>query len=185
MIPSGESIRVVHPLFQVEGGGSIPTSPLQLIVNRVAMETAIALNYIWHSRLPEFRHPPEKCIAFSAEYADRFYAVAIWSQPTARALNHKGMYELRRMAISDDAPRNTASRMLSVMRKLIARLRPDVQMLISYQDADVHAGTIYKAAGWEPRNVSSVSGKGWNSRSPNAMQSKANKVRWECAARCG
>ena len=31
----GERIRVVHPLFQVEGGGSIPTSPLQLTVGRI------------------------------------------------------------------------------------------------------------------------------------------------------
>ena len=30
--------RLVHPLFQAEGGGSIPTSPLQLHVGRIAVK---------------------------------------------------------------------------------------------------------------------------------------------------
>ena len=179
MIPSGDSIRVVHPLFQTEGGGSIPTSPLQLVMNWMPMLYALQLNSAWHSSLPEFKYPPEKCMAIGAQFSGRYFAIAIWSQPSARGLNNKGMYELRRLAISDDAPKNTASRMLRVMRYIVAKRRPDVAILISYQDADVHTGTIYKAAGWRPVNSSVVSAKGWNTRSPNSMQSIANKVRWE------
>ena len=52
------------------------------------------------------------------------------------------------MAIAPDAPKNTASRMLAIMARLIKRKFPNVVMLISYQDTEVHTGTIYKAAGW-------------------------------------
>ena len=57
MIPSGESIRVVHPLFQEEGGGSIPTSPLQLYIGRLHYKTAEGLVREWHSRLPLVAKP--------------------------------------------------------------------------------------------------------------------------------
>jgi hypothetical protein len=178
----GDSTRVVHPLFQEEEGGSTPTSPLQLQVGRITVVAAIRLNFIWHSRLPDFRYPPEKCIAYGAEHDGIFFAAAIWSQPSARMLNHRGMYELRRLAIAPDAPKNTASRMLRVMRLLLRRLRPDLRTLISYQDTAVHTGGIYKAAGWAPASTSAASGLGWNTRSPNEMEAKAPKVRWEIAA---
>ena len=116
MSPSGESIRVVHPLFPVEGGGSIPTSPLQLHVGEVSVVKAIDLNALWHSRLPNVirgnidrnRHS----ICFAAEHAGTFYASAIWSSPVAGDLLTKGEFwlELRRFAIANDAPKNTASR---------------------------------------------------------------------------
>ncbi len=181
MNQSGESIRVVHPLFQTEGGGSTPTSPLQLRLGWIPMFKALQLNSLWHSRLPEFRYPPEKCLAIGAECDGIYYAVAIWSQPSARMLNNLGMYELRRLAIAPDAPRNTASRMLRVMRSMISKKRPGTKTLISYQDVEVHTGAIYRAAGWVSANTSKVSESGWNTRSPHTMQSKAPKVRWEYA----
>jgi len=94
------------------------------------------------------------------------------------------------MAVAPDAPHCTASRFLNEMVRCIAREFPDVERVISYQDREVHTGTIYKAAGWtvghvsEPR-VRDRSGKRagtrrmyrWNlnGRSPDA----AGKVRWE------
>jgi hypothetical protein len=178
----GDSTRVVHPLFQEEEGGSTPTSPLQLRVGRITMERAIAMNRLWHSRLPEFTSPPERCIAFGAEYDGAFYVSAIWSPPLARMLNNTGRYELRRMAIAPDAPPNTGSRMLRVMRLLLRKMRPDLARLISYQDTGVHEGTIYKAAGWEA--VRTDVGGEWirNGRSSISAQAATPKVRWEIAA---
>lgn len=175
----GESIRVVHPLFQTEGGGSIPTSPLQLFIGWIPMFKALQLNSEWHSRLPEFKYPPEKCLSIGAEFNGVYYAAAIWSPPSARMLNNRGMYELRRLAISPDSPKNTASRMLRIMRLLICKKRPDVTTLISYQDTEVHSGAIYKAAGWKQGATNSVGATGWNTRSPNKMQSTSKKIRWE------
>jgi hypothetical protein len=85
------------------------------------------------------------------------------------------------MAVSDDAPKNTASRMLKVMAMLIRKERPDTQGLVSYQDTDVHAGTIYKAAGWHPRTMKDSQSK-WampNRNRVNGPASESVKVRWE------
>ena len=178
----GDSIRVVHPLFQGEGGGSIPTSPLQLHVGFIEMEKAIELNGAWHSRLPAFTQPKGAgCIGMGAEYDGIFYAVAIWSPPMARMLNHQGIYELRRLAICNDAPKHTASRMLKVMRLLIARRMPNLKKLISYQDTAVHSGAIYRAAGWVSANLSS--GGEWKRERhfANPAQAPTPKIRWEYA----
>lgn len=180
----GDSIRVVHPLFHGEGGGSTPTSPLQLRFGFVSMRVAIALNELWHSRLPAFTSPPERCIGMAAEYDGCYFAAAIWSPPLARMLNHQGIYELRRLAIAPDAPKQTASRMLRIMRLLIKRRMPDLTRLISYQDTAVHDGTIYKAAGW----IEARTDKGgeWarphlKGRDTGPTQSASPKVRWEYA----
>lgn len=175
-----ESVRVAHPLFQGEGGGSTPTSALQLTVVGCRIEDAVRLNRLWHSRLPMFRNP-NACESYAADYEGTYYAVAIWSHPVARLLNGKGYWELRRLAIAPDAPKNTASRMLRVMGILIARARPEVRTLLSYQDTDVHTGTIYKAAGWTPRLMSDSQTK-WdmpNRQREDGPASKSVKVRWE------
>ena len=153
MIPSGDSIRVVHPLFPVEGGGSTPTSPLQLHVGEIDLDLAIRLNALWHSRLPNVvknnvqrvRH----LMCLAAEFSGLFYMSAIWTDPIARLLNGRNWIELRRMAISDDAPKNTGSRTLRIMRAIVKGRWPHLQRAISYQDCDVHLGTIYRADGWQ------------------------------------
>jgi hypothetical protein len=137
---------------------------------------------LWHSRLPKVdksnmvrtRH----LWCLGAEHGGRWYAVAIWTNPIARRFNDRPWLELRRLAIADDAPPNTASRMLGVMARLL-RKKFLVEKLISYQDTAVHAGTIYSAAGWEA--VKSESMGNWNvpSRSRAAPQAPSLKVRWE------
>ena len=177
----GDCIREVHPLFQEEGGGSIPTSPLQFHIGQMDVWRAIEINRAWHSRVPEFASPPGHCRAFGAEFDGRFYAVAIWSPPVARMLNGTGRYELRRLAIAEDAPPNAASRMLRVMRLLIGREMPLIEILISYQDTGSHQGTIYKAAGWRPVRLDR--GGEWTrpSRPRAVVQAGTPKVRWEIA----
>lgn len=178
---SGDGIRVVHPLFQAEGDGAIPISPLQLHLGWITGELALKLNELWHSRLPKFTSPPgaSDWRAIGAMYANRFYAVAIWSLPIARRLNNSGRYEMRRLAIAPDAPKNTASRMLRVMRVMIRQTIPEVKTLISYQDTEVHTGAIYRAAGWRVAAAHKTPHEGWMTRSPNLAQSNADKIRWE------
>jgi hypothetical protein len=139
---------------------------------------AIRLNEAWHSRLPKIGNGMN-CEAYGAVFDNRYYAIALWSSPVARLLNNRGMWELRRMAISHDAPKNTGSRMLSVMASIIRKEYPSIKILISYQDTDVHTGTIYKAAGWTAtaRNKEGS----WNrpNRYRPAAQSTSPKIRWE------
>lgn len=147
----------------------------------IDVKVAVILNRLWHSSLPVFTGLPEKCKAIVAEHGGLYYAAAIWSPPVARKLNWTGRYELRRFAISGDAPKNTASRMLRVMRLLVTRKFPDVEILISYQDKDSHMGTIYRAAGWVPVAENEVPAEGWHTRPGRAAtQTNAAKVRWEC-----
>lgn len=174
----GESIEAMHPLFQTGEGGSLPTSPLQLEIGTIPIRRAIDLNRKWHSRLPEITNR-QACLAFGAVFDGAYYATAIWGPPIAREYNGRGYFELRRMAIANTAPRYTASRMLRVMRLLLGKLRPDVCKLISYQDTEVHAGTIYRAAGWKPIGIKKNIGTGWNTRDRPAMQTAADKIRWE------
>ena len=175
---SGDSIRVVHPLFQGEGDGAIPISPLQLEIQEMPMKIALGLNDFWHSRLPQLTNW-QGCEAFGAFYKNLYYAVAIWGRPVARAYNGKGYWELRRMAIADDSPKNTASRMIRIMKLMIRKKRPEIVRLISYQDTGVHKGTIYRASGWNIGGRKKNIGTGWNTRKRNMMQTTSDKIRWE------
>lgn len=178
-----EGVRVAHPLFQAEGGGASPTSALQLRLEEIDAKTAKALNRLWHSRLPRIGDPLSVFTAgvcYGAEFDGLYYAVAIWTHPVNRSLPQDWL-ELRRLAIAPDAPRNTASRLLGVMAKLLAKKRPEVPRFISYQDADVHTGSIYRAAGWTPAAVSARRVSPWNNRTRRrpAAQSAAPKHRWD------
>ena len=177
---SGDSVRVAQPLFPVEGQGSIPMSPLQFEIKIIDIDKTIQLNKYWHSRLPIISNA--KCgdtISFGAIYKNIYFACAIWSRPIARAYNNCGYLELRRMAISQDSPKNTASRMIKIMTNIIKKQMPEIVKLISYQDTEVHTGTIYKASGWVIGGYKKNIGTGWNTRPRRKMQTASDKIRWE------
>lgn len=172
-----DSTRLVHPLFQEEGDGSTPISALSLRLVRVPHALARRLNRLWHSRLPRVGAGSRAC--YAAEFDGLYFAVAVWSRPVARLLPQWEWLELQRLAIAPDAPKNTASRMLAVMARLIRCDFPAVTRLISYQDTEVHTGTIYRAAGWTA-TAASVGGE-WDrpSRPERKAQSATPKQRWE------
>ena len=128
-------------------------------------------------------------LAFAASYGGVVYGVALWNNPSARMLPNTWL-ELRRLAISPDAPHCAASFMLGKMAKWIKLNMPEVERLISYQDMDVHAGTIYKAAGWrvgyiskrrtrdrsKPRRGTS---RNYRSNANGTEPDSAPKARWE------
>ena len=184
-----DSTRVVLPLFQADDDGSIPISPLHLRIGRISIERAKALNHAWHSQLPIFETGfCQNGWAYGAEYKNRYYAVAIWSNPVALNLPQQAWLELRRFAIAPDAPKNTASRLLRIMRTRITRDFPLVERLVSYQDEDRHLGTIYKASGWVPTHRHA--GGSWSrpmatnlngsSRTrPDLNGATGPKIRWE------
>lgn len=178
MLNRAGSVRVAHPLFQVEGGGSTPTSALCLRFSEAHLKTAKALNAALHSRLPKFARPTCR-VAYTAEFDGLYYASAIWTNPLARMLPQMEWMELNRMAIAPDAPKNTASRMLGWMARDIGTRFPDVRVLISYQECDHHTGGIYRAAGW----VATVRSDGgeWASVSKTraAVVRGGPKQRWE------
>lgn len=172
------------PLFE-NNNYTNPKSPLDLEIIIIGVNFACELNEKWHSRLPHINASNvlrnTHYICFAAKYKGRFYAVAIWSSPVAqnRFRNGENILELRRLAICEDAPKYTASRMLSIMTKVIKNKFPAINKLISYQDTEVHAGTIYKASNWIIGNKSN--GISWTTktRKRNKEQTIAPKIRWE------
>jgi len=188
----GDGAVVAQSLFQLDifyekDGGLIPTSPLQLVFERCDIKLAVELNRKWNSRVPELGNAFH-CFAYCAKFDGKYYAVALWSHPVARHFNGKGYLELRRMAICSEAPKFTASRMISRMTKDIFRSRKEICKLISYQDCAVHKGTIYKACGWIPSYYRDRGKeKAWTNRIGRVAQTgtdivgKCNsaKMRWE------
>jgi hypothetical protein len=145
---------------------------------------AAMYNSLWHRTMPYIGLPGMCVPSFAASFANVYYAVALWSLPIAanRLKDGYECLELRRFAIAPDAPKNTASFMLSRMRKAIKGDMPEIKRLISYQDTGAHQGTIYKAAGWLATCKSEYVSWEHHSKRPGSMeQSTADKVRWECA----
>lgn len=131
-----------------------PDSPKKFILKQIDVDLAMSLNKQWHSRLPEtvkgnlLRN--RNYIFFGAFYKNNYFAAAIWTTPVAanRLRDGQNCLELRRLAISDDAPKYTATWMISKMIKVIRKELPSVHTLVSYQDTGVHTGTIYAASNW-------------------------------------
>jgi hypothetical protein len=111
---------------------------------------AKTLNAQWHSRLPVYETGfcLNSIVSYGLYYEGFIFGIAIWTNPVSPALPQHTWLELRRMALGPGVPKNTASRMLRVMRVLIRQRYPNIIKLISYQDEDTHRGTIYKASGW-------------------------------------
>jgi hypothetical protein len=161
-------------------------SPKELVYEVIKAKLACELNDKWHSRLPYIhwsnvvRNTAYVCFGAKGEDGE-YVAVGIWSSPVAqnRFKYGKQMLELRRMAISDGCPKNTATHMLRFMRRWIMANKPTIAMLISYQDTEVHLGTIYKADNWVEASLSQ--GLAWTTttRKRNKEQSLAPKIRWE------
>jgi len=159
------------------------TNNLNIEIIETSAAVACKLNELWHSRLPQL-HPSnvwrsKNYICFLFMIDEAVVGVGIWSSPVARMLNNKILLELRRLALSKHCPKNTATYVLARMTKNIKEKFPEVEKLISYQDTEVHLGTIYKAANWKQTNTST--GGEWTrqSRGRTKAQTSVPKVRWE------
>lgn len=154
--------------------------------HRISLELAKTANKKWHRTLPRFgtgfceymKYP-----AFGATFSGTLYAVAIWSNPVARLLPQQEWLELRRLAISEAAPKFTASWMIGKMVKDIKRTMTHIKRLISYQDCDAHTGTIYKASGWIPTVVATSNEWNMPGRPRPMSQRTSDKQRWELVIR--
>ena len=130
-------------------------SPTEISIEETRAQIACMLNEVWHSKLPDIhwsnvvRNKHYICYVF--KYKEAIIGVGIWSSPVAanRLKDGDRVLELRRLALSDVCPKNTASFVISYMVKDIKKRFPELIRLISYQDTDVHLGTIYKASNYK------------------------------------
>ena len=171
-----------------ESTRTVVTSPTVFALTKISAKNACELNARWHSRFPYIHWSNvvrnSHYVCFTADYEALPYAVGIWSSPVAanRLKNGKNILELRRLAICPQAPKNTATWMIAQMVKEIKSTFPNIVKVISYQDTEVHLGTIYKAANWTPVSQSQLD---WTTatRKRNPVQSSAPKIRWEFVIR--
>lgn len=161
----------------------IPNSPKLMHLKQIGVRHAMRWNEMWHSRLPTtvegnlLRNT--RYIFYGAEYCDHCFASAIWTDPVANNRLSKDYIwlELRRLAIAPDAPKFTATWMIAKMVKAIKKQFPEVTRLVSYQDTEVHSGTIYAASNWIQDSISANAS--WNeTRKRNKEQSLSTKKRW-------
>ena len=158
----------------------------EIEVQETRAQIACMLNELWHSKLPKIHWSNvvrnKHYVCYAIKYKQAIIGVAIWSSPVAanRFKDGDKLLELRRLALSDVCPRNTASFVISSMIKDIKVRFPELIRLVSYQDTEAHLGTIYKASNWTaaPTQTSLLD---WTTskRKRSSLQSTANKVRWE------
>ena len=160
-----------------------PTALADFTVREVSPSMASAMVRLWHSVLPNI--PPTNIqrnrhyACFAMVIGGYAFAIAVYSSPVNRHLDDGHTLELRRLAISPKCPRNSATWFMARCERAIAGKLPCIRLLVSYQDVDTHAGTIYKAGNW--KMAADVRYTPWRKtrtdRAPS--QSKAKKVRWE------
>lgn len=160
-----DGARVAQPLFQTADGGSRPTSALSLWFSKVDFNRASDLNRLWHSRFPETGGGNAR-VCYAAEFQGIFYAAAIWTNPSSPKLPQREWLMLKRWAIADDAPKNTASRMDGWMFRDLKKRFPEATKAVSYSDPDKHDGGIYRACGWSEGETTArkTAGKNWKNR---------------------
>jgi hypothetical protein len=176
---SAEGVPAARLPNRAGRGSSTLTSALSIRFETIDLQTALYLNGLWHSRLPQLDRRVAAWLCYGAKCEDSYLAAAVWSLPVARLLPQDGScLELRRFALGPTTPTNTASRMLGWMVRDIARRRPQVHRVVSYQDQEVHNGTIYKASGWTP--TPAPNGGEWNNTNRRRIARRIKmKVRWE------
>ena len=145
---------VEQPLFQVEDGGSNPTSPLQLFCRPVNKLTAKNFYKKWH-------YLGDQGFLSTVNYGAYFdgYIVGVITFAGVSAVEtikgifgtseQKGFWEIKRLAMTDGCPKNSESRFIAVSIRLLRKAYL-TKAIITYADtAQGHEGTIYKASGFK------------------------------------
>jgi hypothetical protein len=170
MIICGDSSKAEQSLFQTIDGGAIPTSPLQLFIKEINKETAKTAYRNWHYL---GKKGFISVVSYGA-YFDNWLVGAISFHPPSSEETVKGIFgntdqvgiwEIGRLAMSDNCPKNSESRFIAISIKLLRR-NYTVKAVITYADTSQgHLGTIYKASGFEymgltaPKNDFWINGK--------------------------
>ena len=140
----GDSSMIEQDLFQCQDGGSIPTSPLQVVVIDKKIASRFILEKHYSHRMPIFWY------GFGLVENRRIVGVIVYGQPSAPiqiyAFKNRDfkMIELSRLVIQTKT-RNAASFLISHSLKML----PTPCSVISYADSEYnHCGYVYQATNW-------------------------------------
>ena len=137
------------PLFQVEDGGSIPTSTLQFLIRPIDNKTAEKWVIKWHY---SHRIPTGKNICYGLYASGNLYAVIVYgigvNPYQAKFLGVNRVLEIKRMCRAEPALNYPLSRFIAISSKMVAKEYP-FDCLIAFADPEQgHEGTVYKASGF-------------------------------------
>ncbi len=139
--------------FLSDEGGSIPTSPLQYHIRKVNSLTASNFYSRWHYLgNTDFI----STVNYGAYFENICHGVISYGSPNAKKMKNyydentqKGWWEIKRLAMVDDAPKNSESRFIKVSRILL-RKEFFVKGILTLADTSVnHTGIIYRASGFK------------------------------------
>lgn len=99
----------------------------------------------WHSTLPA---PVGWRVAFILSDGFHILGASTWGRPVARLEDQETTLEHTRMALSPDAPRNSATWFIAQNRKWIREHMPSITRLIAYVNGTVHTGVTYRGDNW-------------------------------------
>ena len=95
----------------------------------------------------------------------------------------KGWYEIKRLAMADECPKNSESRFIGIAIRLL-RKAFEVKGIITYADSGVHEGIIYRATGFEYKGLTAAKSDFWvNGAIQQRGKTKGIKGDWKPRSR--
>lgn len=152
----GDSLIVEHQLNLIEDRGAIPTSPLDIWFRQIVRTDSA--NRIFEKHHYAHRAVPIN-VSFGAYKKDSLKALVgaiSFGKPASPSLcdgccgkeNSHRIYELNRLWMSDECPKNSESRFIGWSLRTLKKMEPN-WILVSYADKAMnHTGTIYRATNW-------------------------------------
>lgn len=137
--------------FQLDEGGSQPTSPLHLWPDPDGFHVGTLEDANWLLQARHYLGPIDWARLVICQWADgRVVGCSVWKEPTARRLPADGTWmELARWCLTPEGGKNAGSRMHKVALVELRKRFSELTTLVSYSDPSVgHSGTLYKACGW-------------------------------------
>ena len=132
--------RILTPLFDAKWRSECAVRPMPL----ADASAFIAAHYLR-------KRPAIVLLCLGMYHKDTPVGCIIYAAPPREADVRYGgkTWELARLYLIDEIPRNAETWLIGKSVKFIKREHPDVTCLLSYADPSAgHAGTIYRAANW-------------------------------------
>lgn len=142
-----------NELFQELDGGASPTSPLQFFIRTVNHFTATNFYKKWH-----YLGDTDfiSTINFGAYFDNICHGVISYGSPNAKKMkgyydenSQDGWFEIKRLAMSDKAPKNSESRFIAISMRMLRKMFKVIGMVTLADSSVGHSGIIYKASGFK------------------------------------
>jgi hypothetical protein len=148
----GDGAAIAQSLFQETDGGLTPTSPLHLVFKVVDSSCAALAYRKWHYLGDQGFIAT---LSFGAFFDGHLVGAISYGTPNATDLKgywnrntQARWWEIKRLVLKDECPRNSESRMIGVTIRLLQKMAY-VKGIVTYADDSAgHCGTIYKASGF-------------------------------------